>query len=87
MDETTILAYLAGIIVIFLIGRLFIIPLKMIFKLILNSILGGVFIFVINLIGGVWEFHIGLNMVTAVFVGILGIPGSIVLVLLKLLVG
>ena len=72
---------------IFLLGRLFIIPLKLIFKLILNSILGGVLIFLINLIGAMWDFHIGLNVVTAIFVGILGIPGSIVLVLAKLLVG
>lgn len=71
----------------FLLGRLFIIPLKLIFKLILNSILGGVLIFIINFIGGMWNFHIGLNVVTAIFVGILGIPGSIVLVLAKLLVG
>ena len=81
------LAYLAGIIMIFLLGRVFIVPLKMIFKLILNSILGGVLIFVINLIGGVWKFHIGINVITAIFVGILGVPGSVVLVLVKLLVG
>ena len=87
MEDGTILAYLAGIIIIFLLGRLFIIPLKLIFKLILNSILGGVLIFLINLIGAMWDFHIGLNVVTAIFVGILGIPGSIVLVLAKLLVG
>jgi len=87
LEDGTILAYLAGIIIIFLLGRLFIIPLKLIFKLILNSILGGVLIFLINLIGAMWDFHIGLNVVTAIFVGILGIPGSIVLVLAKLLVG
>ena len=87
MDDGTILAYLAGIIIIFLLGRLFIIPLKLICKLILNSILGGVLIFVINLIGAIWDFHIGLNVVTAIFVGILGIPGSVVLILLKLLIG
>ena len=87
MEDGTILAYLAGVIIIFLLGRLFIIPLKLILKLILNSILGGVLIFIINLVGAMWNFHIGLNVVTAIFVGILGIPGSIVLILAKLLVG
>jgi len=87
LEDGTILAYLAGIIIIFLLGRLFIIPLKLIFKLILNSILGGVLIFIINLVGEMWNFHIGLNLVTAIFVGILGIPGSVVLILAKLLVG
>ena len=85
MDQTTILAYLTGIIIIFLLGRLFIIPLKLVLKLIINSILGGVFIFIINLLGTMWNFHIGLNIITALFVGIMGIPGSALLVLLKLL--
>lgn len=85
MDQTTLLAYLAGIIVVFLIGRIFIVPLKVIFKLILNSILGGFLILLINLIGETWGFHIGLNIITAIFVGLLGIPGSVVLILLKLL--
>ena len=86
MDQATLIAYLAGIIVIFLIGRIFIIPLKIILKLILNSILGGILILLINFIGETWGFHLGLNIITAVFIGLLGIPGSIVLILLKLLI-
>ena len=86
MDKATLIAYSAGIILIFLIGRIFIIPLKIILKLILNSILGGILILLINLIGETWGFHLGLNIITAVFIGLLGIPGSIVLILLKLLI-
>lgn len=86
MDSNTLIAYLAGIIVIFLIGRIFIIPLKIILKLIINSLLGGILILLINVIGATWGFHLGLNIITAIFVGLLGIPGSIVLILLKLLI-
>lgn len=53
---------------------MFSIPLKAVFKLIANSILGGILIFVINLIGGTFGFHIGLNVGTSILVGILGIP-------------
>ena len=87
MESNVLIAYLVGIIVIFFVGRLFIVPLKYIFKLILNSIFGGVFILLINLIGENFGFHIGLNLITAIFVGLLGIPGSIVLILLKLMLG
>ena len=87
MDETAVLAYLSGIIIVVLLGRLFIVPIKKILKLLLNSVLGGFLIFIINFIGGIWNFHIGLNIITAIFVGLLGIPGSIVLILLKLLMG
>ena len=59
---------------LWIIGKMFSIPLKAIFKLIANSILGGILIFVINLIGSAFSFHIGLNIGTSILVGILGIP-------------
>lgn len=83
MEANTIITYLACIFFLFIIGRVFILPLKSILKLIGNSILGGLLIFVINLIGGIWNFHIGLNIVTAIVVGILGLPGAILLIVLR----
>lgn len=53
---------------LFVIGRIFIVPIKWILKLVCNSILGGVLIWIINLIGGAWGFHIGLNIYTSVLV-------------------
>ena len=86
MEPNILIAYLIGILFIFFIGKIFIIPLKHIFKLILNSIVGGVLILLINLIGENFGFHIGLNLITAIFVGLLGIPGSVLLVLIKLMI-
>lgn len=86
MDQTTLIAYVVGIIAVFFVGRIFMKPVKLLVKLIVNSLLGGFIIFVINTVGANLGFHIGLNIITALFVGILGIPGSIVLVLLKILV-
>lgn len=74
MEVASIIVYLACIILIFLVGRLFIVPIKKIMKLIMNSILGGILIYIINLIGAGFNFHIGLNLFTAIFVGIFGIP-------------
>jgi len=85
--DTGILTLIACICFLFLIGRIFIIPIKKIFKLVFNSILGGIMIFVINLIGSNFGFHIGLNIFTAMVVGILGIPGAVILVVIRLLVG
>ena len=59
---------------LWIVGKIFSIPLKAIFKLVMNSILGGLLIFIINLIGGAFSFHIGLNVGTSLLVGILGIP-------------
>ena len=66
----------------FILGRIFAWPLKGILKLIGNSIVGGIIIFLINLIGANFGFHIGLNIGTALVVGILGIPGAILLIIL-----
>lgn len=85
MDTNTLIVYLACICFLFLFGRIFILPIKSVLKLVLNSILGGVIIYVINLIGGVFSFHIGLNYITAILTGILGIPGVVLLIILKLI--
>lgn len=84
MEGNTILVYVACIIFLFLFGRIFVLPLKSILKLIVNSILGALLIWFINLIGGTFGFHIGLNLVTSIVIGILGLPGAILLIVLKL---
>lgn len=33
-------------------------------------------LYFINLVGGLFEFHIGINYITAIFTGILGVPRS-----------
>ena len=74
MEINTIIVYVGCIIFLFLVGRFFILPLKSIFKLIGNSLLGGLLIFIVNLVGSLFNFHIGLNIVTSIITGILGIP-------------
>ena len=87
MDFNNIITYIACIFFLFIFGRIFIVPIKTILKLVANSVFGGIIIFIVNLIGSVWGFHVGINLVTSIFVGILGIPGVIVIVVIKLLLG
>lgn len=86
MDIKLLLIYVACIIGIMIIGRIFIVPIKIIAKLIINSILGAILLYLINLIGAIWGVHIGINFVTAIIVGILGIPGAILLTILTILI-
>ena len=85
--DINIITYLACICFIFIFGRIFIVPLKKILKLVLNSILGGVVIFIINLIGANFGFHIGLNFFKSILIGLLGLPGVVCLIVVKLLIG
>ena len=68
-------------------GKVFIVPIKKILKLVVNSVLGGVVIYLINLIGGTFGFHIGLNIFTSILIGLLGLPGAVCLIIVKLFIG
>lgn len=86
MDIKMLLVYFACVIAIFIIGKILFVPLKMIFKLILNSILGGILIWLINLAGITWGLHIGINVITMLTVGLLGVPGAVLLTVLAILI-
>ncbi|GAB1475624.1 hypothetical protein MASR2M70_04560 [Bacillota bacterium] len=75
------LAYGFGILVLYILGYLFFVPLKFLIKLIANSVLGGLFIIAANWIGSFWGIFIPLNIFSAVMVGILGLPGAALLLL------
>jgi inhibitor of the pro-sigma K processing machinery len=87
MDTKSILIFIACIAIIMIFGKYFLFPIKKIIKLVFNSLLGALLIFIINLIGTSFNFHIGLSIVNAIIVGLLGIPGAILLILLKIFCG
>ena len=81
-----LLAYGFGILVLYLLGYLLLVPIKFLLKLLCNSLFGGVFILVINRVADPWDIHIPLNILSAILTGILGLPGIILLVVLRLIV-
>lgn len=85
MEFNTVITFIACIIILFILGKIFVWPFKSILKLIFNSILGGILIYIINVIGMNFNFHIGLNLLTSVLVGLLGIPGAVLLIILKII--
>lgn len=80
-----ILAWIIGVLIVFAFGKVMLLPLKIIFRLVINGILGGLAIVIINLIGAQLGFTISLNLISALVAGILGLPGIILLVILKFL--
>lgn len=84
--DTNLITYLACICFLFIFGKVFIIPITKVLKLVINSVLGGITVFLINLVGATFGFHIGLNIFTSILVGLLGLPGAVCLVIVKLLI-
>lgn len=75
-----------GMLIAFLVIALFRVfrtPLKLALKLLLNTLLGFLALWVVNLMAGITGFSIGLNIWNALTVGILGVPGFVLLLLLK----
>ena len=78
-EAGVLLAYTIGMFGLFVFVCMFIVPLKYALKLLFNSILGGVAIVVINLVGKAVGIHISLNLLTAATAGILGVPGVLMI--------
>lgn len=85
-DFNIIIAYIVGIILIYLVGRMLLMPIKLIFRLVYNAVLGGIMLMVLNFVGGYIGFTIGINPITALIAGFLGVPGVILLILFKVFI-
>lgn len=51
MDTNVIITFFACVLALFVFGRLLVVPIKTILKIVFNSLLGGVLIYIINIIG------------------------------------
>lgn len=69
---------------VYLVGRVFLKPLRFLFKVALNSFFGLLLLWAFNFIGAYFNFTIPLNWVTVFIAGFLGLPGLITLIFFRL---
>lgn len=75
-----------GLVALFLLVacvRLFAAPLKLILRVLLNSLLGFGALWLLNLTSSFTGLSLGLNLFNALTIGILGVPGFFLLLLLQ----
>ena len=77
------IAYIVGIIMLFVVAKILIVPIKVVWKLVWNAIVGGITLLLINFIGGFFGIYININIITALITGFLGVPGVIVSFILQ----
>ncbi len=80
----TAVGYILGVLVILVLAGVCLKPVRFVLKLAVNSALGMALIAIINFLGSGAGIHIGLNPVTAVAVGALGVPGVILILILQI---
>jgi inhibitor of the pro-sigma K processing machinery len=69
---------------LYLIGGLLLRPLRLAFKIAVNSFFGLLLLWVFNFIGSYFSFTIPLNWLTVLIAGFLGIPGLLLLIFFRL---
>ena len=69
----TFVPYVVAIVILLLLVKLFSLP----FKLVWNGLIGGATLWLINLVGTVFAFHIEITVIKALIVGFFGVPGVV----------
>ncbi|MEG1593187.1 MAG: pro-sigmaK processing inhibitor BofA family protein [Oscillibacter sp.] len=80
LNQKILAGVLAGFFLIALL-RVFSTPLKLALKLLCNTLLGFLALWVLNLTAGITGVTLGLNLWNALVVGVLGLPGLVLLLL------
>ena len=84
MTFSIAVGYILGIMIVFVLARISLKPIKFIIKILMNSVAGGAVLLLINTLGKFAGIHIGINAITAVAVGLFGLPAVILMLLLQL---
>ena len=80
MPETLIM-FGIGILMVWAVWKIFAWPIKILFKLVINAVMGAAVLLVINIIGSAVGFTLPINALTALIVGLLGVPGVVLIAL------
>ena len=50
-----------------------------------NGVIGGIMLWLLNLVGGIFSFHVPITIVSALIAGFFGVPGVVAVVIYNLL--
>lgn len=80
-----VIAAVVLLVVLFFIGQVLVKPIKLLWKLLLNSLIGLLLLLAVNYLGAYYDFSLPINVITVLIAGFLGIPGVFLLICLQLL--
>lgn len=80
-----IMAALFLIVILYILAQVFVRPIKLLWKLLINSCIGVILLLLVNYVGTFFAFKIAINIITVLIAGFLGIPGVLLLICFQLL--
>ncbi|HNX29883.1 MAG TPA: pro-sigmaK processing inhibitor BofA family protein [Syntrophomonadaceae bacterium] len=81
-----IIAALFLLIVIYIIAQVALKPIKLLWKILLNSAIGMLLLLLTNYFGAFIDINIPINLLTVLIAGFLGIPGVVLLICFTFLI-
>lgn len=83
MEGSSIAIIIGAVLLLWLFIKIFKKPIKWVFKLLLNALVGFIALFFINYLGSFVGLHITVGWLSAIVTGVLGIPGIVLLLLIE----
>lgn len=84
-DISIIITIIFSLIVLYLLFRVLVYPLRFIFRVLLQTAGGLIILLIFNFFISYWGFSVGVNLLTGLVVGIMGIPGLVMLICLQMI--
>ncbi|MGG7165714.1 pro-sigmaK processing inhibitor BofA family protein [Clostridium ihumii] len=78
--------FIFAVLGLIVLGKLLAWPLKILIKLVINALAGGILLLLVNFVGGPFGISIAINAVTALIAGLLGLPGVVFLIIFYVLI-
>lgn len=82
LNASFIIAFFVGLLILCIVTKLLSLPIAILWKLIYNSIIGAVCLWIVNAVLGM---VITINLLTAFLAGTLGVPGVLLMIVYYLL--
>ncbi len=82
LQFSTIVGYILGLLVLFVVTRILLKPLRVFVRLLANSVIGILLMMLINALP--FGIYLGINPITALVTGLLGVPGVCLLLVLQI---
>ena len=80
MESVSMIVVIAAIVLaVILVLRILSKPIRFLFKLLINTVLGFVLLWIINFFGGAIGLALEFSLINALVIGLLGIPGVLLL--------
>lgn len=73
--------FIAAVLILYIVLKLLSVPMKIVAKFLANAIIGGIVIYILNLLG----LGINLTWINSAIVGFLGVPGVIIVAIIQYL--